>query len=175
MSSRSLLRLRCVLRPGGRLVVEGAGLEAAVQDAGEPVGELAQRGVVLGAAGALEVVVGACSRGDAEGGEGLAHEGVDEPVVVHMPGQHGFLLAGGPGDGAGAGVVLAGLGAGIPGGVIAGFCEHPGAEDSSQAGLGGDDLSIRVLPKIGFHLPLQGFNLLVQVTRTAIKARTETA
>jgi hypothetical protein len=61
MSSRSLLRGRCVLRPGGRLVVEGAGLEAAVQDAGEPVGELAQGGVVPGAAGALEVVVGSCS------------------------------------------------------------------------------------------------------------------
>src|SRR6266487_2986559 len=121
MSSRSLLRGRWVLRPGGRLVVEGAGLEAAVQDAGEPVGELAQGGVVPGAAGALEVVVGACSWGDAEGGEGLAHEGVDEPVVVHVAGQHGLLLAGGPGDRAGAGVVLAGLRAGIPGGVVAGF------------------------------------------------------
>ena len=61
MSSRSLLRGRCVLRPGGRLVVAGAGLEAAVQDADEPVGELAQGGIVPGAAGALEIVVGACS------------------------------------------------------------------------------------------------------------------
>ena len=46
--------------------------------------------------------------------------------------------------------------------VVAGLCEHPGAEDSSQAGLGGDDLSVRVLPEIGVHLPLQGFDLLVQ-------------
>src|SRR6266536_648582 len=35
-----------VVRPGGRLVVPGARLEAAVEDADEPVGELAQRGVV---------------------------------------------------------------------------------------------------------------------------------
>jgi hypothetical protein len=31
-----------VVRPGGCLVAEGAGLEASVQDAGEPVGELAE-------------------------------------------------------------------------------------------------------------------------------------
>ena len=67
MSSRSLFGGRCVLRPGGRLVVEGAGLEAAVQDAGEPVGELAEGGVVPGAAGALVVVVGACPRGRSAG------------------------------------------------------------------------------------------------------------
>src|SRR6266550_8192162 len=138
MSSRSLLRGRWVLRPGGGLVVEGAGLEAAVQDAGEPVGELAQGGVVPGAAGALVVVAGACPGGGPEGGEGLADEGVDEPVVVHVPGHHGLLLAGGAGDGAGAGVVLAGLSGDIAAGVVAGFCEHPGAEDWSQAGLGGD-------------------------------------
>ncbi len=34
----------------------------------------------------------------------------------------------------------------IDGRVVAGFCEHPGAEDRSQAGPGGDDLSVRVLP-----------------------------
>src|ERR1039457_5427663 len=60
MSSCSRLGFRCVVRPGGRLVVEGAGFEAAVLDADEAVGELAQGGVVLGAAGALVVVVGAC-------------------------------------------------------------------------------------------------------------------
>src|SRR2546430_2298083 len=98
MSSRSLLRGRCVLRPGGGLVVEGAGLEAAVQNADEPVDELTQNKVMLSAAGALEVVVSACSKGDAEGGEGLAHEGVDEPVVVHVAGQHSLLLAKNPGD-----------------------------------------------------------------------------
>jgi hypothetical protein len=38
--------------PGGRLVVEGAGLEASVQDADEPVRQPAERVVVLDAAGA---------------------------------------------------------------------------------------------------------------------------
>ena len=80
MSSRSLLRGRWVLRPGGGLVVEGAGLQAAVQDADEPVGELAQRGPVAEAAGALLVVVGAGSGGGLQGGEGLAVEGVAKPV-----------------------------------------------------------------------------------------------
>src|SRR3977135_4595827 len=89
MSSRSLLGRRHVLRPCGRFVVEGAGFEAAVLDPGEAVGELAEGGVVPAAAGALAVVVGACPRGDAKGGEGLAEERVDEPVVVHVAGQHG--------------------------------------------------------------------------------------
>ena len=45
------------VRPGGGLVVEGAGLEASVEDADEPVGEFAgQR--CAGAAGALGVVEG---------------------------------------------------------------------------------------------------------------------
>src|SRR6266516_1080000 len=61
MSSRGRDFVTGVLRPGGGLVVEGAGLEAAVQDADEPVGELAQRGPVAGAACALLVVVGAGS------------------------------------------------------------------------------------------------------------------
>src|ERR1700736_4416074 len=85
--------------PGGGLVVEGPGPQASVQDAGEAVGELAQGGVVVGAAGPLLVVVGACSGGGLEGGESLGHEGVDEPVVAHVAGGHGLLLAGGPGDG----------------------------------------------------------------------------
>ena len=59
MSSRSLFGGRCVVRPGGRLVVEGAGLEAAVEDADEPVAELAQGGVVVELAGSLLVVVAA--------------------------------------------------------------------------------------------------------------------
>jgi hypothetical protein len=32
--------------------------------------------------------------------------------------------------------------------------EHPGAEDRSQAGLGQDDLSVRVLAKMRLHLAL---------------------
>ena len=42
-----------VVRPGGGLVVGGAGFKAAVQDADETVGELTQGGVVPGSAGAL--------------------------------------------------------------------------------------------------------------------------
>src|SRR3954451_15605083 len=52
-------RLGDDLGPGGVLAVVGAGLQAAVQDADEPVAELAQGGVVAGAAGADHVVVGA--------------------------------------------------------------------------------------------------------------------
>jgi hypothetical protein len=48
-----------VLGPGGCLVVEGTGFEAAVQDADELVGELAQRCMVTDAAGFLLVVAGA--------------------------------------------------------------------------------------------------------------------
>ena len=60
MSSRDG-RLREVLpvSPGGGLVVEGAGLEASVQDADEPVGQPAQGVVVLDSAGAELVVEGA--------------------------------------------------------------------------------------------------------------------
>ena len=60
-----------VLGPGGGLVIEGAGLEAAVQDADEPAGEFAQGRVVLGAAGAFGVVEGAGAGRGAQGGEGL--------------------------------------------------------------------------------------------------------
>src|SRR5664279_2586315 len=44
--------------PGGVLVVLGAGLEAAVQDADEPVRELPQRGVVADLPGPERVVIG---------------------------------------------------------------------------------------------------------------------
>jgi hypothetical protein len=43
--------------PGGGLVVDGVGLEAAVQDADEAVAEPAQGGLVAGAAVAEGVVV----------------------------------------------------------------------------------------------------------------------
>jgi hypothetical protein len=51
-----------VVGPGDVLVVELAGLEAAVQDPDQPVAELAERGVVSGAAGAELVVVGPRTR-----------------------------------------------------------------------------------------------------------------
>src|SRR5215469_14502124 len=53
-SSRGLL----VVAPGGLLVVGGAGFEAAVQDADEAVGELAEGGLMTDAASAQCVVVG---------------------------------------------------------------------------------------------------------------------
>ena len=80
------------LGPGGCLVVWGAGFEASVQDADEPVGEFAQGSVVLGAAGALGVVEGAGAGRGGQGGEGLGHERVGEPVVADEPGGDDFLL-----------------------------------------------------------------------------------
>src|ERR1035441_10108243 len=55
--------VRGVLRPGDCLVVGGAGFEAAVEDADEPVAELAERSVVAGAAGALAAGGGGGRRG----------------------------------------------------------------------------------------------------------------
>ena len=46
-------------RPGGAFVVGGVGLQAAVEDPDESVGELAQGGVVVLASVAELVVVGA--------------------------------------------------------------------------------------------------------------------
>jgi hypothetical protein len=68
--------------PGGGLVVEGAGLEASVQDASEPVSQPPERIVVLDPASAKLVVEGAGAGRGAQRGEGLAQEGVDEPVVL---------------------------------------------------------------------------------------------
>jgi putative transposase len=56
--SSSGLLILAVVRPGLALVVEGAGLQAAVQDADEPVGQLAQRRMVACPAGTDRVVVG---------------------------------------------------------------------------------------------------------------------
>ena len=97
----------CAMRPRGCFVVRRAGFEAAVQDADLSVGELSQSCVVFCSARPLAVVVGAGSRRGFESGEGLRHERVDEPVLVHEPGGYDSLLARGSGDRAGAGVVLA--------------------------------------------------------------------
>src|SRR6266704_6973466 len=105
MSSSSLCE---VMRPGGRLVVACAGLEASVQDADQPVGELAQCGAVAGATVALPVVVGPGAGRGPQRRERLGHQRVDEPVVVDEPGGDGLLLARGAGDRAGSRVVLAG-------------------------------------------------------------------
>src|SRR5258708_38545488 len=114
-----------VVRPGGCLVVEGAGFEASVQDADEPVGDLAQGGVVFGAAGALGVVQGPGAGRDAEGGGGLGHERVGEPGGADEPGPDGLLLARGAGDRGGGGVVLAGLASGVPVRVVSELAAGP--------------------------------------------------
>jgi hypothetical protein len=95
-----------MMRPCGR-VVAGAGLEPAVQDADDSVGELAQGGVVIGASGFELVVIGTGARRSVPCAEGLGHEGVGEPLIVHISGDYDLLLARGAGDRAGAGVVFA--------------------------------------------------------------------
>src|ERR1700760_1220521 len=97
--------LLLAVAPGGVFVVEGAGFEAAVKDADEPVGETSQGVVVADAAGAALVVAGAGTGGEGQGGERLGAEGIDEPAVAHGPGRDGLPPAGGAGDRAGAGVV----------------------------------------------------------------------
>ena len=99
MSSRyGRLREVFPVGPGGGLVVEGAGLEASVQDADEPVGQPAERVVVLDAAGAELVVEGAGAGRGVQGREGLGDQRVDEPVVVDEPGGDDLFLARRAGD-----------------------------------------------------------------------------
>src|SRR5258708_8412942 len=159
MSSGELVFL---VRPGGCLVVEGAGFEAAVQDADEPAGELAEGGVVFHASGTLGVVEGPGAGRGAQGGEGLGHQRVDEPVVADEPGGNGLLLARRAGERGSAGVVLAGLAAVVAVRVVAELAQYPGAENRSQAGLGQVDLSVRVTAKNRLHLLFQGLDLLVE-------------
>src|SRR5258708_8898960 len=68
MSSRSLDSLAGDLRPGGGLVIEGAGFQAAVQDADEPVGQVAERGAVAGADGPVGVIAGTGAPGAVQRG-----------------------------------------------------------------------------------------------------------
>ncbi len=79
-----------------------------MEDADEPVGDLAEGGVVAQAAAAELVVVGVDVGVVHGGGEGLLVEGVDEAVVVDEPGVHGPQFAGLAGDGCGAGGSFAG-------------------------------------------------------------------
>src|ERR1700730_13567285 len=137
MSSGWLLILVAV-GPRGVFVVVRAGLEAAVQDPDEPVGELAQRGVVVEPAVALLVVVSACAGRGVQSGEGLGDERVDETVVVHEPRERDLAFAGRGGDRAGAGVVLASLGVGVTSWGVTELGEHPGTKDRSHARLGQD-------------------------------------
>ena len=69
-----------------------------MEDSDEPVGYLAEGGVVLGAAGAELVVVGA-DFGIVQNRAGcLSLEGVDEPIVVNVAGRNDSHLPGLPGD-----------------------------------------------------------------------------
>jgi hypothetical protein len=94
---------------------------------------------------------------------------------VHEPGDDDFPLAGGSGDGRGAGVVLAGLGGRVAVRVVAEFCEHPGTEDWSQAGLGQVDLSVRVLAKCSSTCPCRALTCSSKTVITAMRDRTVAA
>src|SRR5215472_10146312 len=107
-----------VVRPGGGFVVDGAGLQAAVQDADEPVGELAQGRLVADVSGSERVVVGAGAGGSFQRAEGPLLNGVTQAGVAGVAGQHEFLSSRGTRDGRGAGVVLARFGVGEAGAVI---------------------------------------------------------
>lgn len=152
MSSHMLVDL---MRRGGQFVAERARLEGAMEDADETVGELAQGCLVTDLSGAALVVIAAGSGRGREDSEGSAAERFDEWVVVDLASQHRLLLTRATGDRAGAGVVLAGLRAGVADEIVAELCEHPGAEDLSNSGLAEEDLSIRMPAKMGLALPLQ--------------------
>src|SRR5580698_6312773 len=79
------------VRPGGFLVVEGAGFEASVLDADEPVGDSAERVVVPDFLGAEAVVVGAGAGGGVDRAARLGGEGVQQPVIAGVPGSYGLL------------------------------------------------------------------------------------
>src|SRR6266487_6965760 len=151
MSSRSLVGVG-VLWPGGCLVVGLAGLEAAVEDPDQPVAELAQGSMVADATCAQRVVVGPGTRRCLQGTEGLLVQGVGEPIVACVAGQHDLLLARCLGDWAGPGIVLAGPRTGVAVGIVAELAKHPGGEDIAQPWLAAVDLSVRVPAKIGAHL-----------------------
>ena len=80
-----------VVCPGGGFVVAGAGLQAAVQDADEAVGELAQRGLVADISGSERVVVGAGAGRSFQRAEGPLLRGVSQPRVAGVAGQHDLL------------------------------------------------------------------------------------
>jgi hypothetical protein len=134
-------------------VVFAAVLDASVQDADEAAGDAAQRVVVASVLGAELVVARASTRGGSERGERLGVQGVDEVPVADIPGVHGPLLAGLDGQRGGSGVVLAGLGRGVPAGGVAELAEDAGAGDVPDAGLGQVDPGIRVAAKSPLTLP----------------------
>jgi hypothetical protein len=115
-----------------------------------------------GAAGAELVVVGAGARGGGQRAERLPVNGVGGVTVAHEPREDSPLLPGRSSDRAGPGIVLAGAGVSVTAGVVAELGEHLGTEDLPQAGLGQDDLSVRVPAKMGLHLGFHHGGLLLQ-------------
>src|SRR5260370_41767286 len=157
MSSRSL-RLRKIfpVAPRGVFVREGTGFKTPVQNADKPVPESPECVIMFESLGDLLVVEGSGARRPRQSAERLGVRRIDKPVIMHEPGGDDLLLARCPGDRAGGGVVLAGLGVVVAVRVVAELAEHPGAEDGAYPGLGQVDLSVRGLPKMLLHLPLQG-------------------
>jgi hypothetical protein len=74
-------------------------------------------------------------------------EGVGEAPVAGIAGEDDPSGAGGPGDGRGAGVVLACPGVSEPDGRVTELGQDPGTEDDAETGLAGVNLSIRVTAK----------------------------
>src|SRR5215218_8607055 len=119
-----------------------------MEDADQPVGQLAQGSVVAGAAGAELIVVGAGPWGGRQGTKGLLVERVGEAVVAHEPSHDDLLLAGLLGHRGAAGVVLASPHIPVAAGVVAELPEHPGAQHAAQPRLAAVDLSVRVPAKM---------------------------
>jgi hypothetical protein len=74
----------------------------------------------------------------------------------------GSALTGGAGDGAGAGVVLAGAGPAVAGGVVAELGQDAGGEDGSEAGLAEVDRGGGVAGEQRLDLGVQGGDLGAQ-------------
>jgi hypothetical protein len=79
-------------------------------------------------------------------------QGVGQPPVAHVAGEHDALGARGAGDRRGAGVVLPGPGPGVAVGILTELAEYPGAEQVTEAGLAAVNLSIRVPANMGLDL-----------------------
>ena len=80
--------------PGGVFVVGGAGAEAAVEVADEPVAERSEGLVVEVAGGSSLVVEGPTAGACGDGAERPLVDGVVEAPVADVAGEHGLLLAG---------------------------------------------------------------------------------
>ena len=84
--------------PGGVLVVGLSGLEAAVEDADEPVGECSESFVVGVASGSPFVVEGSGAGTGRECGKRPQVADISETPVTGVSSQHDLVFAGTPGD-----------------------------------------------------------------------------